>query len=39
MWIVGLGSSGWYFFCRKYGKKYEKELRGTKFVVLLQCQK
>ena len=30
---------GMVFFCRKYGKKYEKALRGTKFVVLLQCQK
>ncbi len=26
-------------FCGKNGKKYQKELRGTKFVVLLQCQK
>ena len=34
-----LKDSEWLIFAEKNGKKYEKELRGTKFVVLLQCQK
>jgi hypothetical protein len=36
---LALKDSEWLIFAEKNGKKYEKELRGMKFVVFLQCQK
>ena len=36
---LALKDSEWLIFAEKNGKKYEKELRRTKSVVIMQCQK